>query len=328
MARRNPSAQSEIALWQPIQELLGPDGIGRCTGYAESTGQQCRNRINIYDNDVARNLFRDLGRLDPCDGIPRRKLVDIAWLTLCKSLHRDQAQVSDVVDEWEDLIFCHTQDIVNTQAPTIGISGSAVGSYQLDTGSGLLPSSRQDISQELDLSRLSISTPAATSNRQVLQPRSVTHGLSSGVREHLLGRTGASRFGTAASTDGEVDSASDEQRDVRDYNAGESDSHPTSGQTQKDPKARASHPHTPRRRPLDDCAVCLEPFHSTRTVLRIVHCRGQCGHNFHQECMTQWADYQQKTAEDSEHSVRGPAAVKCPHCRSTWDWEDAEANVL
>lgn len=50
----------------------------------------------------------------------------------------------------------------------------------------------------------------------------------------------------------------------------------------------------------------------------IVHCRAQCGQNFHAACMREWSAHQQRTAEGPAERRR--EAVTCPYCRARWQW--------
>ncbi|PYI26174.1 hypothetical protein BP00DRAFT_461225 [Aspergillus indologenus CBS 114.80] len=76
--------------------------------------------------------------------------------------------------------------------------------------------------------------------------------------------------------------------------------------------------YTPTRQPITgDCAICYEPLlpdspfttpHQAARDLSIVHCKQQCGTNFHFSCMFTW----KKTASQMD---RQPT---CPMCRAAW----------
>jgi hypothetical protein len=96
--------------------------------------------------------------------------------------------------------------------------------------------------------------------------------------------------------------------------------------------------YVPRRKPLTECAICIEPFDSASEPSCAVYCRTQCGHNFHNDCLREWKPYQQaaaRTAFDSRTRGAGVwtnamnlEAFKCPHCRTTWAWTNLERDEL
>lgn len=105
---------------------------------------------------------------------------------------------------------------------------------------------------------------------------------------------------------------------------------PSSDEDQTEPHitqtpAAPPSPYVPRRQSLTDCLICHESFESSEGPLHIVHCRAQCGHNFHNECMQPWVEHLRDVARTTG---RQRAPLNCPYCRSRWAWTDEEKNLL
>ena len=55
----------------------------------------------------------------------------------------------------------------------------------------------------------------------------------------------------------------------------------------------------------EECIICLGPINPE---LRI-ECRAQCHRGFHGFCLEEWSESQYAT-------------LRCPHCRTPWQWND------
>ena len=308
--------------WNAFEVLdIDPDSPGfTCVGHAKTQGRRCRNIIAQANRGDAVNILQALGEKSLHSADLDSDLESLAARLLCKRWHgKDRSQITSKVEQWKRRISRFRAGEAARQAPR-PTGETTTGSNEVSAATPCLADTLESLRREIatlneryaQTLQLAISAGAGTAPTAISSPasrRTDSSGLSPITRRSTLASNSSITTFRRAPTEPEAartvstqTSPEEEQRtpvsrtstsETQASSATSEALHETEVPTTIEESEVTVSYTTPRpllRQPLEgDCSICCENLVDGSNV---TWCRGQCGQNFHEDCIDSWLDTQ------------------------------------
>lgn len=346
--------RSSTPLWDPerLFKIKNPEHSGdfTCVGWAPSKGRRCWNPIAYHNRVAAKQMLRDLSFVEPskvaASEQQTQKLNTIAYYSLCRSYHQDQA--NKMVTKWMEILWEEQrqldrrvrnerlQEISRNEEAEDADSESNSTLTRRNTPSRPIASAHLPESRAASISSQALPTPPSTpaSRRErgtAVQSGEVQVPAASPLRFQWppsgplefnwppsnLSSTTPTQLPSPPATPPRVEEPHLEPPLVVESPATppvavvETPPSPPSPTTEPLPAPTpCAENHVVRRTTDEDCGICLTTMVNT-PLQELVWCKASCGQSAHKECFNTWQSHQNADAQCAYWSVSSLSSMSC-----------------